>query len=345
MMLASQTSHADDAGAAASRSRREASIQATSTRNGAIDFMRAVAIVLIVFGHAQRGLFASGDHGSPDWFKFYIVSDYFIYTFHVPVFFITSGFLVEQRSPAPEGESIARLIRLLRLYLIWNTLNAIPTIIFSDVINRDVGESGPWAMLNPLRPTGIMWFFLAFTVAHLIHTLIQPFKRIRYFLMATALTVLALGIDYSGIAYGTFWFLAGAALAHRNFEAKDTLQQITITIACIFGFVALTWLSFRWELPTTLALPSCIMAVYALYEIVRALPTSALIRILSQETLAIYVMHVIFAAGLSVCLMTFSRVSSVALLISLITLAGIVCPLAAAWLVRRLPFGKLLLPN
>jgi fucose 4-O-acetylase-like acetyltransferase len=345
MIPASQTSHLDDAAAVASRTRREGSVRATSVRNGAIDFMRAVAIVLIVFGHAQRGLFASGDHGSPEWFKFYNVSDYFIYTFHVPVFFITSGFLVEQHSPVSRVESIARLIRLLRLYLIWNTLNAIPAIVFSDVINRDVGEGGPWALLNPLRPTGIMWFFLAFIVAHLLHALSQPFKWIRYPLMAAALLVLASGVDYSGIAFGTFWFLAGAALAHRNFEPSDALQQATIAIGCVLGFAAVTWLSFQWEVPTTLALPSCILAVYALYEIGRALPTSALIRILSQETLAIYVIHVIFTAGLRIFLVKFLLVGSVPLLILLVTLAGIVCPLAAAWLVRRLPFGRLLLPN
>jgi fucose 4-O-acetylase-like acetyltransferase len=345
MTVASPTSHADDASALPSRARLEGSVQETSSRDGAVDFMRAVAIVLIVFGHAQRGLFASGDHGSPEWFKFYVFSDYFIYTFHVPVFFITSGFLVERRSPVPRADSTTRLIKLLRLYLIWNTLNAIPAIIFSDMINRDVREGGLWALLNPLRPTGIMWFFLAFMAAHLVHALTQPFKSIRYPLMGTALLVLALGVDYSGIAYGTFWFLAGAALAHRNFETSDTLRQAAIAIGCLFGFLVVTWLSFRWEVPTTLALPSCIMAVYALYQMGRALPTSALVDILSRETLAIYVMHVIFMAGFRILLVKLLQVSSVTILITLITLAGIACPLAAAWLARRLPFGRFLLAN
>src|SRR5882762_1218024 len=76
-------------------------------RDSAIDFMRAVAIVLIVFGHAQRGLFASGDHGSPGWYEVYLLLDYFIYTFHVPVFFLSSGFLIESRSPVTRPQVIA----------------------------------------------------------------------------------------------------------------------------------------------------------------------------------------------------------------------------------------------
>jgi fucose 4-O-acetylase-like acetyltransferase len=343
-MTATKTSHSDDAAISLTRARREGSVEKVSSRDSAIDFMRAVAIVLIVFGHAQRGLFASGDHGSPEWFNFYVVSDYFIYTFHVPVFFITSGFLVERRSPVPRTQSVARLLKLLRLYLIWNTLNAIPAIIFSDMINREVGEGGAWAMLNPLRPTGIMWFFPALMAAHLLHALTQPWKWIRYPLMAAALLVLAFGADYSGIAFGTFWFLAGASLAGTNFQAKDTFQPVTIAVA-LFGYVVMTWLSYRWDVPVTLALPSCLLAICALYEIGRALPALALTRVLSQETLAIYVMHVIFMAGLRILLVKVLQVSSVPLLISAITLAGIVCPLAASWSARRLALGRFLLAS
>src|SRR3954454_9918702 len=94
-------------------------------RSGVIDFMRAVAIVLMVFGHVQRGLFQSGETSGVYWNSLFPVVDYFIYVFHVAIFFATSGVLLERHSGQTPRQFATRTGRLVLLYGFWNTVNAI----------------------------------------------------------------------------------------------------------------------------------------------------------------------------------------------------------------------------
>ena len=113
---------------------------APPARSAAIDVMRAVAIMLVVFGHVQRGLFQTGEASGLYWDAVYPVVDYFIYVFHVPVFFATSGVLLERHGEQTRRQFGARIGRLVLLYLLWNTINAIPAVVFSGYINRSFGK-------------------------------------------------------------------------------------------------------------------------------------------------------------------------------------------------------------
>src|SRR5437868_4031550 len=104
--------------------------------------MRAVAIMLMVFGHAQRGLFQTGQVSGLYWETVYPVVDYFIYVFHIPVFFVTSGLLLERHSAQSPRQFVARIGRLVLLYLLWNAINAIPAVFFLRFINRSFGQTG-----------------------------------------------------------------------------------------------------------------------------------------------------------------------------------------------------------
>src|SRR5262245_15382938 len=108
---------------------------ARPARNHAIDFMRAVAIMLVVVGHVQRGLFQTGQATGIYWDTIYPVLDYFIYVFHVPVFFATSGVLLERHVEQTPKQFASRIGRLVLLYLVWNTINAIPAVFFAGYIN------------------------------------------------------------------------------------------------------------------------------------------------------------------------------------------------------------------
>src|SRR4051812_46130701 len=101
--------------------------------------MRAVAIMLVVFGHAQRGLFQTGLASGVYWDLIYPVVDYFIYVFHIPVFFVTSGVLLDRHADRSPRQFAARIGRLALLYLFWNTINAIPAVFFAGFINRSFG--------------------------------------------------------------------------------------------------------------------------------------------------------------------------------------------------------------
>ncbi|EPJ4139137.1 acyltransferase family protein [Klebsiella pneumoniae] len=53
-----------------------------------VDYAKGIGIILVVFGHANRGLYSSGIYISPE---IYHYLDNVIYSFHMPLFFFLSG--------------------------------------------------------------------------------------------------------------------------------------------------------------------------------------------------------------------------------------------------------------
>src|SRR5262249_17355928 len=160
-------------------------------------------------------------------------------------------------------------------------------------------------------------------------------KWIRPPLVIIALVALVLDFDFSGIVYGTFWFLAGAAFAPAYDRGNREPPRWSWAAVYVIGYAIVTWLSFMAGLPYKLAIPSCILAALALREIGRALPASALVALLARETLAIYVMHVIFVAGIRIALTNLLHVQNAGLLIVVSGIAGICLPIIVASLLRR----------
>ena len=312
-------------------------------RSAAIDVMRAVAIMLVVFGHVQRGLFQTGVASGLYWDAVYPVVDYFIYVFHVPVFFATSGVLLERHAEQTSKQFAARVGRLVLLYLIWNTINAIAAVFFSGYINRNFGRAGLLDAINPLHINGIMWFFLALVCAQTLHFLTRRQQWIRPIAMGLAVVVLALDIDFHGAAYGSLWLLLGAEVARRKLldDASGSPQQAGLSVV---GYLTAGATCYVLGVPYTLAIPACAFALHALYCVgqSRADWPAALTGI-GKATLSIYVMHVLVVAGLRIALLKGLQVQPSAMLVVVLTLAGIALPIAALTLLRRLGLSRWLL--
>lgn len=60
-------------------------------RNGYIDFLKGIAIILVVFGHNIQ--YGSGSNYLQNEFFFDNIIFKFIYSFHMPLFAIISGYL------------------------------------------------------------------------------------------------------------------------------------------------------------------------------------------------------------------------------------------------------------
>ncbi|EHT4942411.1 acyltransferase family protein, partial [Vibrio vulnificus] len=59
-----------------------------STRTEWVDYAKAIGIILVVFGHVNRGIYDAG-FGLPE--SIHSVVDSVIYSFHMPLFFFLSG--------------------------------------------------------------------------------------------------------------------------------------------------------------------------------------------------------------------------------------------------------------
>jgi fucose 4-O-acetylase-like acetyltransferase len=313
---------------------------AKPSRNPAIDVMRAVAIMLVVFGHVQRGLFQTGQATGIYWDAVYLVLDYFIYVFHVPVFFATSGVLLERHAAQTPRQFASRIGRLVLLYLIWNTINAIPAVFFAGYINRSFGKAGYLDAINPLHVNGIMWFFVALVCAQTLHVLTRRHHALRLIAIGLAVVVLAFDVDFHGAAYGSLWLLGGAEVARRKLldDVSCDPWQAGLSAA---GYLIAGAACYALGVPSTLAIPPCAFALHALYCVGQShVRWPGILTMAGKETLSIYVMHVLVVAGLRIALIKVLQVQPSAILIVALTLAVVALPIAAVHLLRRLGVSK-----
>ena len=312
-------------------------------RSLVIDFMRAVAIMLVVFGHAQRGLFQTGQVSGIYWDMIYPAVDYFIYVFHIPAFFATSGLLLERSSEQTTRQFAARIGRLAALYLIWNTVNAIPAAFFSKFINRSFGQAGYLDAINPVHINGIMWFFVALMIAHLLYFLTRRHVLMRWLVIGLSLGVLAADADFHGAAYGSLWLLAGAEISRLKLLDGRAFSRRQAGLSLI-AYVIASALCYALNIPYDLAVPACAFGLFALYCFgqLPAMQPNGLIFI-GRNTLSIYVMHVLAVAGMRIALINVFHVRPSAALIIALTFFGIAIPLVAVTLLRRLRLSKLAL--
>ena len=186
-------------------------------------------------------------------------------------------------------------------------------------------------------------FFLALACAQTLHFLTRRQQWARPIAIVLAVVVLALDRDVHGAAYGSLWLLLGAEVARRKLldDASGSPQQAGLSVV---GYLTAGAACYVLGVPYTLAIPACAFALHALYCVgqSRADWPAALTGI-GKATLPIYVMHVLVVAGLRIALLKGLQVQPSAMLVVVLTLAGIALPIAAVTLLRRLGVSKWLL--
>ena len=149
-------------------------------RLSSVDILRAIGIIIMVAGHVGFGG------------KF----DRYIHTFHMPLFFVLSGFLYRGKKDIPAGRLIAdRARRLLVPYLFYGAVN----YIFWFFLDRGTGESwyGPLIKLftyntDHLPICGALWFLTALFWCELVYILLDRLIKIPGVRIAV-ITVIAAG--------------------------------------------------------------------------------------------------------------------------------------------------------
>jgi fucose 4-O-acetylase-like acetyltransferase len=248
---------------------------------------------------------------------------------------------LERRPTQSVCQFLMRIGNLALLYLIWNLINAVPAILFSRYINRGFGQSGLWDALNPLHVNGIMWFFVALIFSQTFYYLTRPWPLSRWVLILISVIVLAVDQDVHGIAYGTLWLLTGAEATRLNI-AERCKSDLKIAGASVTLYGIFTAACYQLNVPYTLAIPACGAAIVSLWTIVENLPEERSLIFIGQNTLSIYVMHIIAEAGLRIGLINFIHMTPSGAMIPALTLSGVALPLAAIMILRYFHLSRAL---
>ncbi|MFN3280130.1 MAG: acyltransferase family protein [Tabrizicola sp.] len=315
------------------------------TRDLSLDVAKGVGILLVVIGHAWRGLETAGMIGDADLFR---LIDRLIYNFHMPMFFILSGMTFQGwalRRPLAEAAT-SRLTRLIWPLVLWTYLFAAARLAAGDAANTRLDG---WQSLAfwPLPPRDHFWFLWALFLQHLavlalIRLVTGPLSAPAWAMLA-ALAVLGSGFTPYGLTPWTFGaltyagaFLTGLALGQTTWRPEGLPALAFAGIA----FVGLQALSFG--LPETLAVTQILgialsLAALAMIHLLaagRSIPTLHLLARLGAASMGIYLAHTIFSAATRAVLARFTQDLSLHMIAG--TLAGIIGPLVIYAVIRRI---------
>jgi fucose 4-O-acetylase-like acetyltransferase len=299
---------------------------AHAPRQAWIDVARAVALVLVVAGHTERGLAAAGIMAGEAAQDFDLV----VYSFHIPLFFLISGLLFAQsieRRPFLLTWKV-RTIRLLQPCLIWSIVLLGLIVLAADLANTPVSPTDAFIsiLLLPLQPVSIFWFLYTLLLCMAVSGLAieyrycTPGQLLFWSLVLHVAYLLFLSDQQAGMGlqfvrfaehqlyFAVGIFLAPAVLRDRRALVADAQFGRHIAIATAFlaaCFLAAVWalvafhFSYHSSLGTLAALSAsgAVLGICYLAVNLRNWLVPAPVMTISKETLAIFCMHVPFVSG------------------------------------------------
>ena len=198
-----------------------------------IDVARGIGILGVVFGHAVGNVFHSA-----------------LYAFHIPLFFLLSGF-VYRASGTVEGYALHRARQLLVPYLLWLSLISIPGFMLAARAHRLPRQLEYWAFggIALGGQTGPLWFATVLLVALVVYDALR--KRAPEWVVPVVVLAYVLAMLRQTLLHGRYFFwdadVALYALPYLHLGAvarergwSDRKPWLVGLTASFVGYAALT---------------------------------------------------------------------------------------------------------
>lgn len=318
-----------------------------SARQDWVDAARGLAIILVVIGHAWRGIAERGLIPS----GLFEAVDARIYAFHMSVFFALSGlfFTTTLARAGPASFVQARVIRLIWPMVLWTYLFLAFKLTAGSFANDPIGVDA--LLVSPFPGQLHLWFLWALFLQQIAFLTAKPLIRDGRFpapvLAGLALLALALALmswsetmlNWAGEAlFFAPAFVLGILLGHE----RSILTRIFPWLAfAVFAALLTVWTLLpdvrALQLAGSLALTFLFMAVFAGLN---GKWPAWLVR-LGIASMTIYLAHTIFSAAAREALIVLG-IHDLSLHMLIGTAVGIVAPLLLLALARRTGTVKLL---
>ncbi len=302
-----------------------------------LDVAKGIGIFLVVYGHVQIGLTTAGLLKPNDVWKVVIYS---VYSVHMPLFFLISGYFAQHSLPKKAASvAAADIIRYLVLpYIFWSIVHLGLRYEFSGVVNRPLSLSDVFTLWIPKDQ---FWFLFALAVSYCVALGCALLKIHPVFSLLGAAILFWFRLDYAGVVYGLLYFSMGmvaarmlgrVALDHPMFRLDAAVVSAALCAATI-AYCYIHHVPYSRDVIGALA---GIFAIVFLSRLIRREP----LRTLGEYSFYIFVMHVIFASGLRVVLEHAFHLRNVAIHLILGVIVGLVFPVAIGIAARRYRFNR-----
>lgn len=267
------------------------------------DYARGIGILLVVYGHVLRGLNSAGMVSDEHWL---MASDYAIYTFHMPLFFLLAG-MNAGKGLARSGFLRSKLMTIIYPYLLWSLLQGLIQVVMSDSANipfhlSDLGPAILW------KPLGQFWFLYALLLCH-IFVYLTTANRLRVSLFALAAYLVGinfeLGILSQSLQFFLFYAVGLLAAEHLKAVVERLANPAGITATFMATGISIYAASALGAYSDPWALPAAFLGMLLVLQVSALLANSnrmRIIELLGLASMPIYLMHILAASGARIVL-------------------------------------------
>ncbi len=287
-----------------------------------IDIARGICIILMVYAHAERGLDNAKILPLEGAFLFL---DSTIYLFHMPLFFVVSGYLMgRSKRKVPLKKQFTNNVKAIAIpYLIWKNFFNVIKLIVPSRINF---PAEPLTLTGLLYPAAHFWFLFSLFIAKTISGFVTRKGNIGL-LLISVLAYLLLPNPW-GWSTGLVFFSIGRLLGDFSILSSSHYvknQTVIMTIAgVLFGGMAI----YAWQngVALLLSLFAAIAGTMMIIGISHRISWQWL-RYVGANTMVIYLLHVIFSAAFRIISQSYLGIENPVYHLAGGTLVGILGPL------------------
>lgn len=329
-------------------------------RVGYIDALKGFAILCVVVGHAANGYMNAGMYSDTSF-----LSDLHnaIHTFHMPLFFVVSGFVFGkaylQSNSKDKNWTKWHVFDFLSVYMLHSVLVVLTQILFSRYVNGD-GYANGVASLSmiawlPVKPFGVFWYFYTLSQLYVIFSIRRIYSLPSKWMLLLLTVISLIGTNwisasiwfhFRSLCYYMFFFYLGILLCTRREYWIFKKEIIWLAAAAAFVLCILYWLPECTinNIPTVnfIVAFGFSMLIFVAFRKYSVLGNCKILKHMGNHTLEIYLFHTYFTSGFRQIDRIF-RIENVYLSIFINSIIGVLAPVCIVQVLNRMKLAELVL--
>ena len=297
------------------------------------DTAKGLGIVLVAFGHVERGLVSAGILTAPVWEDI----DFALYTFHMPLFMFLAGLNVPRSLRAGTVPFLRKKAgALLVPYFAWTVIQSVVMATLGSMSNNPKTlEPLLYVLWEPVSPFWFLYVLFAFMVL----VAVVPRRLLIGLAVIAFLAAEPFGVDSlpHQLLHFLLFFVAGIVVggAERSLRLSPLVVLGSLAVWALGIGIALNAGFENYN--SVLMLPVAVTGSIAVIAAAQITERAVWLVRLGQMSLAVYVMHVMAGAGTRIL---FDKILHVphepALYLLVCTAAAVIGPVIAYLILERL---------
>lgn len=313
-----------------------------------VDSARGIGIVLVVFGHTLGGMLSARQLDPAGLGKSVFDA---IYTFHMPLFFLLSGFFIVPRVDRGTRQFLAASLSSIVLpYFLWGAIQSIVIATAGSLVTAPVPLSGMLIVRMLWSPPSQFWFLYALFFMQVLAVMILPtLGAWRFFLCAIvarlSLEFFLLPNVFDIVMRNWLYFALGAWLGHHAVDAIATSRprgELITTTGLVFVTFAYDCVRRGGDYASLAAMPAAASGIVLTIVLSLKLPDALTptMTYLGQRSMPVYLLHVFIVAGTRILFVRILQIDAPIFVMAIAVTLGLAMPLAADWIARRIGVGR-----